>query len=261
MAVYTSSTSRAFLKIPYTYNCAYCGAYIRASDAIMAEGVDSKGGYANSWEGPVMKLNASYRANANLLYEIEYAEKRLEHYRSIVASGKLKTFLETGKKDKADYFRVKQDSDLGKYLLHRSNNYSCRMTAYPYYWKPFDKDIAVKCPVCGKTQPWSEVVSNEGVRIKAIFMGIGVYLICMIPSFMPELSLPEEYRLLYLLPVAFGVASGVLFYKKMRKKQLHRLAALPWNADTLPRYDEDFIAQCRQKIGAQQKSGLFGGMG
>jgi len=37
-------------------------------------------------------------------------------------------------------------------------------------------------------------------------------------------------------------SSGDLIYKALRKKQLARLAALPWNADDLPRFDEDFLA-------------------
>ena len=41
------------------------------------------------------------------------------------------------------------------------------------------------------------------------------------------------------------MASSVLIYKALRKKQLARLAALPWNADDLPRFDEDFLAQAK----------------
>ena len=53
--------------------------------------------------------------------ELEYAEKRLEHYRDIVASGKLKKYLETGKSDKADTFRVEAGSPLENYLKSKVN--------------------------------------------------------------------------------------------------------------------------------------------
>lgn len=49
-------------------------------------------------------------------------------------------------------------------------------------------------------------------------------------------------ELLAYIPFALWVASSVLIYKALRKKQLARLAALPWNADDLPRFDEDFLA-------------------
>ena len=59
-----------------------------------------------------MKLSASLQASANVPFELEYAEKRLEHYRQIVSSGKLKALLETGKKRREDYFQVDPDSPL-----------------------------------------------------------------------------------------------------------------------------------------------------
>ena len=84
---------------------------------------------------------------------------------------------------------------------------------------------------------------------KAFFLGCGVLVLGLVP-FMAGLTLPKELRLLALIPFALWVASSVLIYKALRKKQLARLAALPWNADDLPRFDEDFLAA--QKARYQQ---------
>lgn len=43
---------------------------------------------------------------------------------------------------------------------------------------------------------------------------------------------------------------GRALHLPLRKKQLQRQAALPWNADDLPRFDEDFLAA--QKARYQQ---------
>ena len=195
-----------------------------------------------------MKLSASLQASANVPFELEYAEKRLEHYRQIVSSGKLKAFLETGKERREDYFQVDRDSPLGKYLRYGPNktrlqaeNDKSRMIAYPYNWKVFNRKTSVKCPACGKTQPWCESMDREGAGTKAFFLGCGVFVLCLVP-FIAGLTLPKELRLLAYIPTALQVASSVLIYKALRKKQLARLAALPWNADDLPRFDEDFLA-------------------
>jgi len=187
----------------------------------------------------MMKLSASLQASANVLFELEYAEKRLEHYRQIVSSGKLKAFLETGKERREDYFQVDRDSPLGKYLRYGPNK--TRMIAYPYNWKVFNRKTSVKCPACGKTQPWCETMDGEGAGIKAFFLSCGVLVLGLVP-FMAGLTLPKELELLAYIPFALWVASSVLIYKALRKKQLARLAALPWNADDLPRFDEDFLA-------------------
>lgn len=248
MRVSTTSTSTTSINLPYTCRCAFCGAIIRGEEKITAEGHAFKAGYATGAQGEMMKLSASLQAGANMPYEIEYAEKRLAHYRGIVESGKLKALLETGKKRREDYFQVDPNSPLGNYLLHGSNKTQAqasqdknRMSAYPYNWKVFDKKTAVKCPQCGKVQPWCESMDGEGAGTKAFFLGGGVCILSLVP-FMAGLTLPKELRLLALIPFALWVVSSVLFYKAMRKKQLARLAALPWNADDLPRFDEDFLA-------------------
>ncbi|MBE5778217.1 MAG: hypothetical protein E7331_02670 [Clostridiales bacterium] len=248
MKVTTTSTSTATLAVPYTCRCAFCGATIQGEEKITIEGHAFADGYVTQSQGEMMKLSASLQASANVPFELEYAEKRLEHYRQIVSSGKLKALLETGKKRREDYFQVDPDSPLGKYLLYGPNktqlqagNDKTRMTAYPYNWKVFDRKTAVKCPACGKTQPWCESMDGEGAGTKAFFLGCGVCILGLVP-FMAGLTLPKELRLLALIPLALWVASSVLIYKALRKKQLARLAALPWNADDLPRFDEDFLA-------------------
>ena len=138
MKVSTTSSSTTSLAVPYTCRCAFCGATIRGEEKITAEGHAFKRGYASGSQGEMMKLSASLQASANLPFELEYAEKRLAHYRDIVASGKLKAFLETGKARKEDLFRVDPESELGKYMLHgpnktqaQANSDKARMTAYP----------------------------------------------------------------------------------------------------------------------------------
>ena len=256
MEVSTTSTSTATLAVPYTCRCAFCGATIQGEEKITAEGHAFADGYVTGAQGERMKLAASMRANASMPYEIEYAEKRLDHYRDTVSSGRLKAYLESGKKHKEDYFRVDPNSPLGNYLLHGPNKTQhqagkdkTRMTAYPYNWKEFDRKTAVKCPACGKTQPWCESMDREGAGTKAFFLGWAVTFIPLVP-FMAGLKLPQELQLLGLLPFVLGIVAGILIYKALRKKQLARLAALPWNADDLPRFDEDFLAA--QKARYQQ---------
>lgn len=245
----TTSTSTATLYLPYACRCAYCGTAIHGEEKITAEGHAFTRGYAIGAQVERMKLAASMRANASMPYEIEYAEKRLEHYRQIVSSGKLKALLETGKKRREDYFQVDPNSPLGNYLLHGPNKTQwqadhdkVRMTQYPYNWKAFDEKTAVKCPACGKVQPWCEDLSGESAGLKAYFLGLAVTVIALVP-FMAGLKLPGLLGLLLgLLSLVSGIVAGILIYKALRKKQLQRQAALPWNADDLPRFDEDFLA-------------------
>ena len=262
MRVSTTSTSTISLTLPYACRCAYCGAAIQGEEKVQAEGHAFTGGYATGAQGEMMKLAASLRANAILPFEVEYAEKRLAHYRHIVESGKLREYLETGKKHKEDYFRVDPNSPLGNYLLHGPNktplqagNDRTRMSAYPYNWRTFDKKSAVKCPACGRTQPWCEAVDGESAGLKAFFLGFGVSSIAFIP-FMAGLKLPEQYRLIALVPILLWIASSILFFKALRGRQLKKLAALPWNADDLPRYDEAVLAQARQQMEQAGQAGL-----
>lgn len=264
MKVSTTSTGTVTLNLPYICRCAFCGAAIRGEEKITAEGHAFKRGYATDEQGQMMKLAASQQANAGVPYEIEYAEKRLAHYREIVASGKLKTFLETGKYRKEDEFRVDPDSSLGNYLLHGPNKTQAqashdkiRMSAYPYNWKVFYKGTAVKCPACGKPQPWCEDLSGEGAGFKAFFIGFGVCFLGMV-SFMAGVKLPQGApEMLEFVPLILGVVTSILAYKALRKKQLQRLAALPWNADNLPRFDEDFLSQAKAQYEQSKQTGLM----
>lgn len=267
MKVSTTSTGTVTLNLPYICRCAFCGAAIRGEEKITAEGHAFKRGYATDEQGQMMKLAASQQANAGVPYEIEYAEKRLAHYREIVASGKLKTFLETGKYRKEDEFRVDPDSSLGNYLLHGPNKTQAqashdktRMSAYPYNWKKvFDKKV--KCPACGKPQPWCEDLSGEGAGFKAFFIGSGVCLcfLGMVPLFMAGVRqlLQRAPEMVVSVPMILGVVTSILAYKALRKKQLQRLVALPWNADNLPRFDEDFLSQAKAQYEQSKQTGLM----
>lgn len=264
MKVSTTSTGTVTLNLPYICRCAFCGAAIRGEEKITAEGHAFKRGYATDAQGQMMKLAASLQANAGVPYEIEYAEKWLAHYREIVASGKLKTFLETGKYRKEDEFRVDPDSSLGNYLLHGPNKTQAqaghdktRMSAYPYNWKVFDKKTAVKCPACGKPQPWCEDLSGEGAGFKAFFIGFGVCFLGMVPFMAGVKLLQGAPKMLVFVPLILGVVTSILAYKALRKKQLQRLAALPWNADNLPRFDEDFLSQAKAQYEQSKQTGLM----
>ena len=263
MRVTTTSTSTETLAVPYTCHCAFCGAAIHGEEKIISEGHAFKRGYASGSQGEMMKLSASMEASANLPFELEYAEKRLAHYRDIVAGGRLKTFLETGKTRKEDFFRVDPGSALGNYLLHGRNktqaqadNDKTRMTAFPYRWKLFDKSTAVKCPACGKPQPWSESMDVESIVFKAFLAGFGVCLLGCIP-FMAGLKVQGAMVVLAFAPIALGIVVGILTYKAMHKKQLARLAALPWNADDLPRFDEDFVAGQKARYQQAKDMGIM----
>ncbi len=263
MKVSTTSTGTVSLNLPYTCRCSYCGTIITGEERITAEGHAFTGGYAYGSKGEMMKLAASLRANASVLYEIEYAEKRLEHYRYIVASGKLRAFLETGKEHKEDYFRVDPESNLGKFLQYGPNKTQAqaqqdkaRMEQYPYRWHAFDKETAVKCPACGKSQPWCEATDGEKPGIKAIFLGLLITFILMIP-FMAGLQLQGALVVLGFVPIILGIVSGIFIYKALRRKQLRKLAELPWNAGCLPRFDEAFLAQTKARYEQNKPTGLM----
>ena len=259
MKVSTTSTSTATLAVPFTCRCPYCGETFQGQSAVEAAGYAFTGGYAAGAKGQMMNLTSGMRASANMSFELEYAEKRLEHYRGIVADGKLKRYLKTGKADKADTFRVEAGSALEQYLKSGPNKTQLqaqqdrgRLTDFPYRWKVFTKSTAVKCPQCGKVQPWCESVDAETAGFKAFFLGFIVCFLGMVP-FMAGVKLHGAQVVLALLPIAAWIVTSILVYRRLRRKQLNALAALPWNADDLPRFDEEFLAQAKAEYG--QKAG------
>lgn len=263
MRTTTISTSTSTLAVPYTCRCAFCGATIHHEAVVVSAGYAFKGGYANAAQGQAMKLASGFQASANLPFELEYAEKRLEHYRHIVSSGKLKKYLETGKSDKADTFRVEAGSPLENYLKSKANKTQgqvdqdrARLTAFPYRWREFVKETRVKCPQCGKTQPWCESLSTERAGWISILLGCGICLLGMVP-FIAGFTPQGSQIALAFLPIVISIAAGILTYKGLRRKQLAKLAALPWNADDLPRFDEDFLAQIKAQFETNRKMGMM----
>ena len=211
-----------------------------------------------------MKLASGFQAGANLPFELEYAEKRLEHYRDIVASGKLKRYFETGKEDKADTFRVEAGSPLERYLNSDVNKTKgqvqqdrSRLTEFPYRWREFIKATRIKCPQCGKVQPWCESVDAEGAGNKAFLLGAALCFLGWAP-FMAGIEVSTELSLAVgLLSPVLGIVAGILIYRKLRRKQLAKLAALPWNADDLPRFDEDYLSQIKGQFETYRKMGMM----
>ena len=130
------------------------------------------------------------------------------------------------------------------------------MTAFPYRWKEYSKDTRVKCPQCGKTQPWCESLSTERAGWISILLGCGICLLGMVP-FMAGFTPQGAQIALAFLPIVISIAAGILTYKGLRRKQLARLAALPWNADDLPRFDEDFLAQIKAQFETNRKMGMM----
>ena len=59
------------------------------------------------------------------------------------------------------------------------------------------------------------------------------------------------------VPIALWIVVSILSYRAMRKKQLARLAALPWNADDLPRFDEEFIAGQKARYRQAREMGVM----
>ena len=264
MSTTTISTSTSTLAVPYTCRCPYCGATIRHEAAVVSAGYAFTGGYASKAQGQVMKLASGFQAGANLPFELEYAEKRLEHYRDIVASGKLKRYFETGKEDKADTFRVEAGSPLERYLNSDVNKTKgqvqqdrSRLTEFPYRWREFIKATRIKCPQCGKVQPWCESVDAEGAGNKAFLLGAALCFLGWAP-FMAGIEVSTELSLAVgLLSPVLGIVAGILIYRKLRRKHLDRLAALPWNADDLPRFDEDYLSQIKGQFETYRKMGMM----
>ena len=250
--------------MPYTCRCAFCGATIRHEAAVVSAGYAFKGGYADTAQGQMMKMASGFQANANLPFELEYAEKRLAHYRGIVASGKLKKYLETGKADKADWFRVEEGSPLENYLKSKTNKTkgqaqtdTSRLTDWPYRWREFTKATRVKCPLCGKAQPWCEDMDGGGTGTIAFLLGFGGGCFIGLLPLIAGVQLPPELALLGIAPLGLGIAAWIVLYRILRRRYLKKLAALPWNADDLPRFDEGFLAQTKEQFDQYRKMGLM----
>ena len=71
-------------------------------------------------------------------------------------------------------------------------------------------------------------------------------------TFMAGVRLQGAQVALAFVPIVRWLVTSVISFKLLSKKQLTRLAALPWNADDLPRFDEDFLAA--QKARQQQQA-------
>lgn len=250
--VTTTSTSGAYVPYTYTCRCAFCGTPFQGEDIVPGGGSAVTRGYASDIQKELMGFASSRRASADAAFRFEYEVKRLDHYRDIVASGKLQRYFETGKVDKADIFRVEAGSALERYLKSEANKDEsdaakdhALLTAFPYEWKEFDRWDAVRCPACDKVQPWCEKVRAKGAALKAFFLGVCVFFLCMIPitgiPLLQEAGVAARLAVVT-LPLVAGAVAGILAYRAMRKKRMKRLAALPWNADDLPRIDPESLA-------------------
>ena len=60
-----------------------------------------------------------------------------------------------------------------------------------------------------------------------------------------------------MLAPVLGIVAGILIYRKLRRKHLDRLAALPWNADDLPRFDEAYLSQIKAQFETYRKMGMM----
>lgn len=260
MSVTTISTSTSTLNLPYRCRCAYCGAEIRKELKLEINGYAFANSYVNEAQGQMMKMASNLRAQSNIPFELEYEEKRLEHYRNIVSSGKLKTYLETGKHNKSDNFNVEEGSALYNYLNSGANKIQAqagmdraRLKDFAYRWKVFEKKDVVKCPSCGKIQPWCEdtgagSAASVGFAVGIIIILLGIIILSSIFG-----SLQGAQILLIIIPFILGIAAGIFVYRLAFKKKLAKLVALPWNADDLPVFDKDVIAKVRSDLG---KSGI-----
>lgn len=246
MSLYTRSASTASVTLHYICRCAYCDATIRFDDEITAKGYAYAGDNASEAQKQQLSVVSDLAARANLPFELDYAEQRLAHYRDIVASGKLKRFLETGKAREEDAFKVQEGSTLEKYLKAMDTGVpgtvqqdTARLNPKPYRWKDFDKKNTVKCHECGKVQPFCEDISND------VPTGISFLFFCLVTfgglaPFIAGIKLPPEWRFAYAIPLALGFVVWFVSYRLLRKKRLRRIAALPWRAEDLPVRDAEF---------------------
>lgn len=271
MSVTTVSSSSTSISVPYSCRCAFCGAEFRSEDKISAEGHAFQGGYASESQKTLMGLSSNIKAWSSLPRELDYAEARLEHYRSTVAGGKLAAYLKTGRPRKQDWFRVEKGSGLEAYLKStvgktqgQFEKDKARMKAFPYVWKSFDKDEYVKCPQCGKAQPWCYDAFCAGPYAATIvsFIVLGA-LLFFFPVFgknmvnLPGLANLAErltqssgaVKLAYYVGVfAVPILLCKLLMPLLRKIALRKVAAMPWRAEDLPRYDADFLARLRKEL-------------
>ena len=233
---------QASVELPYSYRCPYCGTQIQDTERINALGYEFKGGYANQASEQILKASAGLRARTNMAYELEYAEKRLDHYRSIVADGRLKAYLETAKAQKADWFRVEPGSPLETYLKetkHKTDVQAkadrAKLRAFPYNWK--DTTVRIKCSQCGQVLPWSIDLSCFWQQGLAGIIGAAVFFLL--------LAVQGSAKVTWLgivLPCAAGLVAGFVSYPFLCRRKLRKYAALPWNAEDLPCFDPVVLA-------------------
>ena len=250
------STSVSKVDIPYSCRCAWCGSHISGTDEIKAYGHVFKPGYFTENEKTTAAFSSGYRSSQRMRVELEYAEKRLEHYRETVRQGRLQEYLRTGHPRKEDWFRVEKGSYLDIHL--RSANEKTkdeyeqdkkRLKVFPYVWKQFDKDNTVKCPDCGKIQPWCYDTACQNAKFWVILSMFAVSQIMFWPAFFSKtiLGWPLAAKLPYLAgSVALPILIGILLFCLVRKLIVSKYAKMPWNADDLPVYDAEYISEFRR---------------
>ena len=255
MSVTTVSSSTSSVTIPYDCRCAFCGAAFRGADKIDSEGNVFRSGYASEGEKSLMGFSSNFRAYSNLPHELDYAEQRLDHFRGIVADGRMQNYLNTGTVRKEDWFRVKEGSSLEYYLKSTSGKTKeqyerdkKRLKAFPYEWKMhLGKEDAVKCPVCGKAQPWSldTRCSTLKVAVILLFFAMAVILAILVLSAMEPSTLKT---LCFFGAIAAPILLGMLVFRLLKKPALKKLANMPWRAEDLPKYDAAFLARVREEL-------------
>ena len=123
-----------------------------------------------------------------------------------------------------------------------------RLEYFAYIWKEFEKKDVVKCPSCGKIQPWCENIGAGSAAASGFAAGAIIILpgIIILSAIFGRLQ-GAQVLLLFILFV-IGIAAGISIYRLAYKKKLAILASLPWNAEDLPVFDADFIAKVRRDL-------------
>ncbi len=259
MSVISSIESQAKLNIPYSCKCPYCGTQINGSKIVIGTNVASKGGYFSENEKDFATTMAEVGAGARLLFNIKYEIKRLEHYRKLIADGKLMAYFKSGKVKKEDWFTVDKDSELGKYMTNRlgktdSEYYGDknRLRDYPYRWLDFRsvdvRDKIVKCPQCRKKQPWCVDASCRDCIWWVFMLAITLFIALIIPFpafFSEQFAALERWKSIAIMVGALLVsaAGGLLLFRLVKRRRLNRLAQLDWRLENVPEYDPDFVSQ------------------
>ncbi len=259
MSVISTMTGQAKLNIPYKCKCVYCGTPFSNEKLVSSENVISQHGYMSEETQYSAGLVTGAMARLMMPYEIVYETARLEHYRQLAADGRLKTYFETGKARKEDWFTVEKGSELEAYLNSKKGKSQFqygldqkRLKVFPYYWINTKNNMGGqwlydKCPACKKKQPWCVDTRCNDLKIAMGLIGGYLFTGLMVATILLRqnnvITSDALTSVLLVLSLAAGLAVGLFGYRLFKKRRLTRFAALPVDLDHVPEFDAEAIAR------------------